>query len=179
MDTTETSASQTPTNVEKLRGLPWGVAWSVTNSVFAQYTFFGSIFVLFLNELGLDKAQIGGLLSLLPFFGIVAVFVAGPVAQLGHKRVFIASFLGRTSAAALLLLTPAVLSRFGQDAVLAFIIITASAFGLFRAVGFTAFYPWLQEQVPDSLRGKYTAIKNVLASLTTLLAVPLQPWDSS
>jgi HEAT repeat protein len=61
--------------------------------------------------------------------------------------------------------------QLGPEAVLAFIIITVGAFGLFRATGFTAYYPWQQEQVPDTLRGKYTALKNTLANLTGLLAV--------
>ena len=163
--------SQGPTNVEKLRGLPWGVAWSVTNSVFAQFTFFGSIFVLYLNEIGLQKAQIGSLLSLLPFFGIVAIFVASSLARIGYKRVFVTTFAARTAMGLLLLLAPWVLAQFGQQAVLAFIIVAVAAFALFRAVGFTAYYPWLQEQVPDSVRGKYTAIKNALASLTALVAM--------
>jgi hypothetical protein len=167
----EPADSQTPTTVEKLRGLPWGVAWSVTNSVFAQYTFFGSIFVLFLNQLGLDKAQIGGLLSLLPFLGIIAVFIAGPLARAGHKRVFVLSMTARTATAILLLLAPWILVQFGQAAVLGFILVTVAVFALFRATGFTAFYPWLQEQVPDTVRGKYTAIKNALASLSAFLAV--------
>ncbi len=170
MSSDRSTASQGPTTVEKLRGLPWGVAWSMTNSVFAQYTFFGSIFVLFLNELGLDKAQIGSLLSLLPFLGIVAVFIAAPVARTGPKRVFILGMALRTAIAALLLLTPWLLGL-GQQALLAFIVVTVAAFGLFRAIGFTAFYPWLQEQVPDALRGKYTAVKNSLANLATFLAV--------
>ncbi len=170
MSTDRSAVSQSPTTVEKLRGLPWGVAWSMTNSVFAQYTFFGSIFVLFLNEIGLDKSQIGSLLSLLPFLGIIAVFIATPVAHIGHKRVFIAGMAARTATAALLLLTPRLLA-FGQQAVLSYIVITVAAFGLFRAIGFTAFYPWLQEQVPDAMRGKYTAIKNALANLTAFIAM--------
>ena len=167
----EPADSQTPTTVEKLRGLPWGVAWSVTNSVFAQYTFFGSIFVLFLNQLGLDKAQIGGLLSLLPFLGIIAVFIAGPLARMGHKRVFVLSMAARTTTAILLLPMPWILMRFGQATVLGFILVTVAIFALFRAIAFTAFYPWLQEQVPDPMRGKYTAVKNALASLSSFLAV--------
>jgi HEAT repeat protein len=165
------AAGQGPTNVEKLRGLPWGVAWSVTNSVFAQFTFFGSIFVLYLNEIGLQKGQIGGLLSLLPFFGIVAIFVASSLPRIGYKRVFVTTFSARTLMAVFLLLAPWVLLQFGPQAVLAFIIVAVAAFGLFRAIGFTAYYPWLQEQVPDSVRGKYTAIKNALASLTALVAM--------
>ena len=171
MSNAESRASQEPTNVEKLRGLPWGVAWSVTNSVFAHYTFFGSVFVLYLAALGLDKSQMGGLLSLLPFLGVIAVFVASPVARLGHKRVFNVSMAARTATAILLMVAPVVLARFGLDTVLAFMILIVAAFGLFRAVAFTAFYPWQQEQVPDAMRGKYTAIKNTLASLAALLAM--------
>ena len=171
MDTGASTLNRTPTNVDKLRGLPWGVTWSVTNAVFAQYTFFGSIFVLFLNALRLEKAQIGSLLALLPFLGVIAIFIAPAAARYGYKRTFILSFTARTAAAGLLLLTPLILVRFGDRAVLAFIIVTVSAFGLFRAVGFTVFYPWLQEQVPDGMRGKYTAIKNTLASLTAFIAM--------
>ncbi|MCC6458768.1 MAG: hypothetical protein IT328_27730, partial [Caldilineaceae bacterium] len=68
-----------PTNVEKLRGLPWSIASNAANTVFVQYTFFGSIFVLFLSALGLSKSQMGFLLSLLPFFGLIALFVAPAV----------------------------------------------------------------------------------------------------
>jgi HEAT repeat protein len=171
MSSDETTASQTPTDVERLRGLPWGVAWSVTNSVFAQFTFFSSIFVLFLNELELDKAQIGSLLSLLPFLGVLAVFTASSIARFGYKRTFVYSFGARTAMSALLLLTPVVLTRLGQGAVLAFIVVAVGAFGVFRAIGLTALYPWLQEQVPDAMRGKYTAIKNALASLMAFLAM--------
>ena len=171
MDTGASTLNRTPTNVEKLRGLPWGVAWSVTNAVFAQYTFFGSIFVLFLNALDLDKAQIGSLLALLPFLGLIAVFIAPAAARFGYKRTFIISFAARTTMGIFLFLTPLLLVQLGPEAVLAFIIITVGAFGLFRAAGFTAYYPWQQEQVPDTLRGKYTALKNTLANLTSLLAV--------
>jgi MFS family permease len=171
MSTDQSTVNQTPTTVEKLRGLPWGVAWSVTNSVFVSLTFFGSIFVLYLNELQLDKGQIGVLLSLLPFFGIIAVFIAGTVARWGYKRVFLSAFTARSAMGILLLLCPLVLAQFGQVAVLAFVLVTVAAFGLFRAIGFTAFYPWQQEQVPDAVRGRNTAIGRILSSLATLVAI--------
>ncbi len=47
-----------PTNAEKMRKLPWSIATDTTSSVYAQLTFFGSVFVLFLNELDLSKSQI-------------------------------------------------------------------------------------------------------------------------
>jgi hypothetical protein len=57
------SNTQEPTTVEKMRGLPWGIAADITNTIFVQFTFFGSVFILFLSELGLSKTQMGFLLS--------------------------------------------------------------------------------------------------------------------
>ncbi len=61
MTTSETPATQEPTTVDKLRGLPWSIAGDTANTVFAQWIFFGSVFILFLDKLGLNKTQIGSL----------------------------------------------------------------------------------------------------------------------
>ena len=159
------------TNVEKMRGLPWGVLFSITNSIFVQYTFYGSVFVLFLSELGLNKSQMGGLLSLLPFFGLIALFVAPAVARFGYKRTFIYAFSARTTISALLLLTPWVLANLGSQYVIPFIVVIVAGFAISRSIGMTAFYPWVQEYVPDALRGKYSAIKSSAARLSAFLAV--------
>ena len=70
-----------PTTVEKLHKLPWAIAFNASLAVFVQLTFFGSVFVLFLNELGLSTSQIGFVLSLLPFAGLLALVVAPAVAR--------------------------------------------------------------------------------------------------
>jgi hypothetical protein len=49
-----------------VRALPWQWASSGLNTFFALWTFAGSVFLLFLSELGLPKAQIGAVLSLFP-----------------------------------------------------------------------------------------------------------------
>ena len=64
-----------PTTVEKLHKLPWAIASNAALAIFVQLTFFGSVFVLFLNELGLSTSQIGFVLSLLPFAGLLALVV--------------------------------------------------------------------------------------------------------
>ena len=159
------------TNVEKMRSLPWGVVFSITNSIYVEYTFFGSVFVLFLNELGLDKSQMGGLLSLLPFFGLIALFVAPSIARFGFKRTLLVSFSARTTVSAFLLLTPWVLAQLGSRAVLVYIVVIVAGFAIARAIGLTAFYPWAQEYVPDAVRGKFSAIKNSMSALSALFAV--------
>ena len=159
------------TNVEKMRGLRWVISYSVLNSVFVQYYFFGSVFVLFLAELGLEKTQIGGLLSLVPFFGILAIFAGAPVLRFGYKRTFLVTFGMRTAISGLLLLTPWMFANLGEKAALIFIVATVAGFSISRAVGVTAWYPWEQEYVPDSVRGKFTAIRSSLANLAGFLAV--------
>jgi len=80
------------TDAEKIRRLPWSVAHSTAGAVFCYFTVFGSVFILFLNELGLPKTQIGFLLSLFPFCGVLALFVAPMIARAGFKRTHIIFF---------------------------------------------------------------------------------------
>ena len=95
------------TDQEKIRRLPWFFLHSSTNSIFSMLTFFGPVFILFLSDLGLPKTQIGFLLSLLPFAGLVALFIAPSVARAGVKRIFIICWGLRKVVAAFLLLTAA------------------------------------------------------------------------
>lgn len=150
-----------PTTAEKFRGLPWDLAFSAANSVFVQFTFFGSVFVLFLSELGLNKTQIGTLLSLLPFAGLLALFVAPTVARFGFKRTALWSWSARTAVTIPILLTPLVSTQFGSQGVLLYMTVILAGFAVFRMVGMTARLPWVQEFVPDSVRGKFSALGNM------------------
>jgi hypothetical protein len=110
-----------PTTVDKLRGLPWSIASNAAQSVYLQLTFFGSVFVLFLNSLGLDNVQIGFLLSLLPFTGILSLALAPAIARVGYKRTWLTFFGLRTFVTAFLLFTPFVVARFGEEAAMGFL----------------------------------------------------------
>ena len=160
-----------PTNVEKLRGLPWGISFDLTNAFFVQFTFFGSVFVLFLNDLGLNKTQIGFLLSLFPFLGLIALFIAPQVARFGYKRTFLTFWGLRTLITAGMLLTPWILARFGAQAVLLYVAGVTLAFAISRSTAMTALMPWQQEYIPKEVRGKYSATSNIFTSLAGLLAV--------
>lgn len=165
-----------PTTIEKLRGLRWSIISNAANTVFVQYTFFGSIFVLFLSELGLSKSQMGFLLSLLPFFGLVAIFVAPWTERFGLKRTYLTFFGIRALIASGLLLTPWVLGRFGPEIALIFVACTTALFSGLRAIGVTASFPWVQEYVPNNVRGKYTATNNIFTTITGFAAVTAGGW---
>ncbi|MGC8780587.1 MAG: MFS transporter [Anaerolineae bacterium] len=159
------------TDAEKLRRLPWAFAHIATNAVFCQLTVFGSVFILFLSELGLDKAQIGLLLAFFPLAGVVAPLVAPLVARLGYKRVFVALWATRKVVVAGLLLTPLIAVRYGPTGTLRFVAADIAAFALCRAIAETGMYPWMREFVPDQVRGRFAAIDNILNTFFGFLAI--------
>jgi len=141
------------------------------NTVFGQFTIFGSIFVLFLNTLGLSASAIGLLLSFLPFFGLTALFTAPWVARFGYKRTYVTFWGLRKVVTAGLLLTPFVLARFGTGTAAAFVAVIVAGFAICRAIGETGSYPWIQEYIPASVRGKYSANENFFVTIANLIAV--------
>lgn len=157
------------TDVEKIGRLPWLIAGDALNMAFVLLTFAGPVFLLFLDELGLDNAQIGFLLSLIPFCSIIAPFVASAIARRGYKRMFLTFRFSRKFIMALLLLTPLILTRLGAEAAFYWVAVILFCFALVRAVGETAGFPWRKEVVPDSIRGKFSAINSMTTTAASIL----------
>ena len=160
-----------PTTLAKLSGLPWSIAGNALNSIFAQFTFFGSVFVLFLNALGLSKTEIGGLLSVLPFTSVLAIIAAPAVARFGYKRTFLTAYGMRTVVTGFLLLTPWVVATYGSTRALQFVTLIVFLFALLRALMEIGYIPWVQEYVPNAVRGKYAARDNMFATLAGMFAI--------
>lgn len=159
------------TDEEKMRKIPWSISFSATSSVFGALTLFGPVFVLFLNELGLPKTRIGFILSLLPFAGLLALFIASSVARIGVKRVFVTFYLIRKIVTSLLILTPWVLGRYGSENTFIFITVVVGTFAICRATAETAIYPWFHEIVPDFFRGRYHGISHIIGLLSSAMAL--------
>ncbi len=157
--------SSAPSYSEKIRALPWGITNSALNAFFAYVTFGSSVFVLFLSELGYQKAQIGLLLSLFPYTGILAVFAAPAIARWGFKRAFIVFFGVRKFVIALLLGTPWLLAYYGPGVTFAAVTGIVLVFAVCRALGETGYYPWTQEFVPNNVRGQYGAASGIASAL--------------
>ena len=151
--------------------MPWVIAHTATNNVFCFLTVFGAVFLMFLDELGLPKTQMGLLLSLFPFCGLLALFVAPAVARFGLKRTYLTFWTLRKFVAALLLFTPWVLERWGLDVTFFFVAGILLVFAVCRAIAETALYPWYHEIVPDSIRGKFSAASSIVGTLTAMLTL--------
>ena len=163
--------STEPTTVEKLRRLPWLYAHHTSNTVFAFLTVLGSVFILFLDEVQLDKEQIGLVLALLPFCALIAPLIGPWIARVGLKRSYLICWTARKLVVALLITTPWVIHWYGQEAAFYFVGVIVLAFAIWRAVGETAYFPWMQEVVPNSIRGKYSAVNAVVTTLAGALTM--------
>jgi len=161
------------TNIEKKRGLSWLCVETIFSNIFCKFTVFGSVFILFLNELGLDKTKIGFLLSLFPFCGVLALFVAPAIARKGFKRTFITFFGIRKGIIAFLLLTPWIVSKFGISVAFKWVACIIFIFAICRAIGETAIYPWHQEIIPDRIRGKFGSVINIITTVTGMASLGL------
>jgi hypothetical protein len=162
-----------PTHVEKIRRLPWAIANSSLNGVFAQMTFAGPVLVLFLAYIGFTKTGIGLQLSFFPLCGLLALVVAPAVARFGFKRTFITFYGSRKIILALLLLTPWMLASFGQQTTLLFVTLVILVFAIVRAIAETGYNPWFQEFVPNAVRGRFSAVSNIAANVSGAMALIL------
>ena len=158
------------TTAEKLEKLPWSIATNSANTIFVQFTYFGSAFVLFLNALNFSKSQVGLLLSLLQFSSLVALIAAPWVARVGYKSAYQRAFGMRTLVTAGLLMVPFILA-FGSAVTFGFVLVIVALFSVLRAIGITAFFPWAQEYVPNAIRGRFSASNNMITSLVGFIAV--------
>jgi len=166
----------TLTDVEKIRKLPWLAAGDSLNMGFILLTFSGPVFLLFLDELGLDAAQIGVMLSIVPFLNIISPFVAPVVTRMGYKRVFVLFRGTRALIISLMLLTPWIQTQYGATATFGWVVFIIAWFALWRAIGETGGLPWRKEVVPNSIRSKFGAINSMAFTMVSILVTAMASY---
>lgn len=161
---------KTPTEAEKVRRLPWALCSSGLSSVYSTLTL-GTVVVLFYDQLGLPKIQIGLLNALIFLPGPLALVVAPLAARWGFKRTYLWFYGGRKLVLALLAACPWVLQQSGMGGLIAFTTAVMAVYGVLRVIAETAVYPWAHEFVPNRLRGQFGALSNIVSTLVGLGAV--------
>jgi sugar phosphate permease len=71
----------------------------------------------------------------------------------------------------MLLFSPAVYLRWGTTGAFLYIAGLMTFYSLFRAIGETGHYPWQQEYIPNTIRGKFTATSNIISNVARVIAV--------
>jgi hypothetical protein len=159
------------TDAEKKRRLPWGIAGTACNSACALLTFGASIFVLFLDELGLPKGRIGFVRALIPFAGIVSLWVAPWAQRFGFKRTFLLFYGARKVVLLALLALPLVVRDYSPQVGFFFVAAVIGLFAVLRAIAETASYPWFQEYCPPRIIGRFTAWSAIAGAAASALAL--------
>ncbi|MCS7056145.1 MAG: MFS transporter [Thermoflexales bacterium] len=163
----------TLSDLQKLRKLPFRVAAMTMNGVFVTLTVFGSLFPLFLADLGLDKARIGVALALIPYATLISPLVAPFVSKWGFRRSFLIAWTTRKFIITALLVATPTLAAGDPDVAFAWVVACVMGFALCRAVGDTGLLPWTQELVPNDVRGKLMALENTVITLAQIVAVAM------
>ncbi len=166
----------TLTDVEKIRKLPWLATGDALNMGFILLTFTGPVFLLFLDELGLDEAQIGVMLSIVPFLGIISPFVAPIVTRMGYKRVFVLFRATRALILGLLLLTPWIQAQWGAQATFFWVAMIIGWFAIWRAISETGGLPWRKEVIPNAIRSKFGAINSMAFTVVSILVTAMASY---
>jgi MFS family permease len=159
--------------VEKIKNLPWYIAFTTTNSMAIHLTFVGSIFILYLNELGLNKVLLGTILSILPLINIFSVLIAPKIAEIGVRKVFLFSFIARYLIWLPIVLSPLVKNLFGPNIMVMMLVSIVVVFSIFRMVNMVAILPWNQEIIPESIRGVFSAKQMIFANIANVVTVTL------
>jgi len=151
-------------NAEKIRKLPWALSGDACNIAYFYLAFIGPIFLIFQDKLGLSKGQIGVLLAIAPFTGLIAPFTGPLAARFGFKRTYVFFWSLRTIVMAGMIAAPWVVSTYGLEAGFAYVACIVILFSLFRTTGESAVTPWSQQYVPPNIRGKFTAVQNIIVT---------------
>lgn len=164
------------TNLEKNRKLPWALVGDSFGVVYVYLVMAGPVFLLFLDHLKLDKSQIGLLLSLVSFGGLIAIF-AGPISsRLGLKRVFLFCWVIRKFVLAGLILAPWVVHQYGIKPGFWYVAAVIAAFALCRSVGESALSIWSHEYIPANKRGKFSALQTIVVMVVGALSIAGAGW---
>ena len=161
------------TEAQKIRRLPWLVAGDTLNIMFVLLTFSGSVFILYLDELGLNTGQIGLMLAFVPLLGVLAPIVSPISTRFGYKRIFVLMRAVRNIPIAFLLFTPVVLNRYGETSAFQWVAGCILLFALFRVIGETGSFSWRKDIVPDGIRGKFAAISSMTTTIASILVILL------
>lgn len=145
--------------------------FSITNVTFMQCTLGGTLFGLYMAELGLNPARIGMLVALFPFMQILSLGGGLLAERMGFRRAFLLFFGSRKIAVMALAAAPWVVSWGSELASFLYVATFVSLFGILRSLGETALFPWQKEFIPDLFRGRVLGTASMSAAAASIIGM--------
>ena len=169
-----------PSTAEEARRNPGVLRWfylhAATNTLFWTCTLGGSLFALYMRNLGLEPGRIGILMSLFPFMQVLSLGTGALVERIGHRKAFLWFYGSRKLTVMALATTPWLLGWLGTGWTFAFVVACLILFGVQRSVGETGYYPWLKEFIPDEIRGRTQGTAMIFGALSAGAGTLLAGW---
>ena len=153
------------TNIEKTSRLKFALMGDACNSIYINLATAGSVLLLFMEKISLDKSQMGVLLALLGFGPMIAPITAQIGARYGFKRLALTFTTLRVFLLAGMIAAPWVGLHYGSGAAFLFAAAVLVAFSLCRSTADSMGGPWSTEFIPATIRGKFTAFQMVVGML--------------
>ncbi len=159
------------TNIEKTRRLKFALAGDAANAIYINLATAGSVLLLFMQKISLDKTQMGILLAALGFGPMIAPVTSQIGARLGFKRLALTFTLLRVLPLAGMIFAPTIAKNYGPDTAFTYVALVLAAFSLFRSTADSMGGPWSTEYVPAAMRGRYTARQMIVTMLCGAAAI--------
>jgi len=153
------------TNVEKRRKLKFALMGDASNAIYLNLATAGSVLLLFMEKIGLDKTQMGVVLAALGFGPMIAPITSQVGARLGFKRVALAFTTLRVLVLSGMIFAPWISSAYGPGTAFGYVALVLVLFSLCRATSDSQGGPWSMEFVPAAIRGKFTAFQQIVTML--------------
>ena len=153
------------TNIEKTQKLKFALMGDACNSIYLNLATAGSVLLLFMDRLSLDKAQLGVLLAAIGFGPMIAPLIAQIGARLGFKRLSLIFTVLRVIVLSGMIAAPWVAREYGTLAVFGFVAAVLVAFSLCRSTADSMGGPWSTEFIPQAIRGKFTGVQMIVTML--------------
>ncbi len=164
------------TTIEKTHRLKFAITGDACNAIYLNLATAGSILLLFMEKIGLNRTQMGVLMATLGFGPMIAPMTAQIGARLGFKRTALTFTVLRVFMLSGMLFAPSIGARYGAGAAFAYIAAVLGGFSLCRSTSDSQGGPWSMEFVPAGIRGKYTAIQTIVTMTCGAGSLLLVGW---
>lgn len=164
------------TNIEKTVQLKFALMGDASNSVYLNLATAGSVLLMFMQKILLDKTQMGVLLAALGFGPLIAPVASQIGARFGLKRLALSFTAIRVPLLAGMIAAPWVANRYGPATTFAYVAAVLAAFSLCRSIADSMGGPWSTEFISEAIRGRYTALQMIVTMLCgagAILAISL------
>jgi len=128
----------------------------------------GPVLVLFARALGMPPSWVGFLISFMPVSMLLVVGTVPLVTRFGSKRLMFSAWLLRNLTACSAFAMPWAMAQWGPRAAWYVLLAGTLAFCIIRAVGASAWFPWLHEVVPPGQRAAYFSAESAIAQVVTV-----------